>query len=193
MEHYENGKVYHTSEGVNLDASEAYAFFNIFKSAWKNGEIFNLSPYMIAHYVSGYGEVLNIVSVREEDDGRRTAGKGIMLKGFEISTMCARIDDVRMQFTEHDTSLAAVNVKLDDFFKTMNSHLEASLNTQSMLDELYPSRYNFQNLSPPEIGEAPDVNKLNIPESLEEALPVGNKCKRESVCDGNTKNLANIM
>ena len=58
--------------------------------------------------------MLNSVSVREEDDGRRTAGKGIMLKGFEISTMCARIDDVRMQFTEQDTSLAAVNVKLDN-------------------------------------------------------------------------------
>ena len=82
VEHYGNGKVYHTIEGVNLDTSEAYAFFNIFKSAWKSGEIFNLSPYKIAHYVSGYGEVLNIVSVTEEDDGRRTAGKGIMLKDF---------------------------------------------------------------------------------------------------------------
>ena len=107
--------------------------------------------------------------------------------------MCARIDDVRMQFTEQDTSLAAVNVKLDNFFKTMNSHLEASLNTQSMLDELYPSRYNFQNLSAPEVGEALDVNELNIPEALEEALPVGNKRKREPVSDGNAKMLANIM
>ena len=81
-----------------------------------------------------------------------TAGKGIMVKGLEISTMCARIDDVRMQFTEQDTSSAAVNVKLDNFFKTMNSHLEASLNTQSMLDKLYPSRYNFQTPSTPGRG-----------------------------------------
>ena len=144
----------------------------------------NIHPfrYKIAHYVSGYGEVLNIVSVTEEDDGRRTAGKGIMLKGFEISTMCARIDDVRMQFTEQDTSLAAVNVKLDNFFKTM-----------SMLDELYPSRYNFLNLSIPEVGEALDLTELNIPEALEEALPVGNKRKREPVSDGNATKLANIM
>ena len=109
--------------------------------------------------MSGYGEVLNIVSVTEEDSGRRIAGKGIILKGLEISTMCARIHDVRMQFTGQDTSLSAVNVKLDNFFKTMNSHLEASLNTQIMLDELYPSRYNFQNSSVPEVGEVLDVNE----------------------------------
>ena len=48
----------------------------------------------------------------------------MMLKGFEISTMCARIDDVRMQCMEQDTSLAAVNVKLENLFKTINSHLE---------------------------------------------------------------------
>ena len=98
--------------------------------------------------------------------GRRAAGKGIMLNVLEILTMCARIDDARMQFTEQDTSLSAVDVKLDNLFKTMNSHLEASLNTKSMLDELYPSRYNFQNLSAPELGETLDVNELNIPEAL---------------------------
>ena len=75
----------------------------------------------------------------------------------------------------------------------INSHLEASLNTQSMLDELYPPRYNFQNVSAPDVGEALDVNELNIPEALEEALPVGNKRKREPVSDGNAKKLANIM
>ena len=79
------------------------------------------------------------------------------------------------------------------FFVTMNSHLEASLNTQSMLDELYPSRHNFQNLSAPEVGEALDVNEFNIPETLEEALPVGDKRKREPVSDGNAKKLASIM
>ena len=104
--------------------------------------------------------------------------------------MCASIDDVWMQFTEQDTSLAAVNVKLDNFFKTMNSHLKATLNT---LDELYPSRYNFQNPSVPEVGEALGVNGLNIPEALAEALPAGNKCKMEPVSDGNAKKLANIL
>ena len=64
-----------------------------------------------------------------------------------------------------------------------------------MLDELYLSRYNFQNPSAPEVGEALDVNELNIPEALEEALPVGHKrkSKREPVSDGNAKKLANIM
>ena len=47
-----NGLVIHTQEGINMNAKEALKFFNIFNNPWKDGEVFKLSPYKMAHYTS---------------------------------------------------------------------------------------------------------------------------------------------
>ena len=111
----------HTQDGINMNVREARKFFEIFDNDWKDGDVFRLSPYKMVYYTSGHGEVLSISCI-STSDGTYTVGKGILLKGVEISHLRASIGDAKDQFFNASGSD-------DAFHRTMKDNFEKMLNS----------------------------------------------------------------
>ena len=119
-----DGGVFHTREGVNMNKEEALKFFQAFDSDWKTIEIFHLSSTKVLYYDGEIEEVIVIAPYTCDDDGYHIeSGKGIMLRGIEVTTLREVLEEVKQEFNSLNVG-GESNIQ-----QKLNEQLERTLNT----------------------------------------------------------------